>query len=319
MNDTYYSGDIDEQIKATGHVGIIPDKILDKILLLKKIQSEELEKKIKVQVSLEKKSIEDKENNQILKINFNESEKSQFKETEVILTKKEITKQNKIRREIINHSGRKILLELSSKDKIKLTPEDERKKLKGNKIIKFPKELQSTITYLVEKERGRNKSHASIVHANYKKFMNKRKKEELEKIGIYVLESEIHETWKLNNALKNLKGFKNIKPIHNLKEAKLEWINVQLSTKNIGRKELLEEAEKSLECMKNKKELAKIMNQTYEEINKKFTCDEIIWRIKIETMNNLKVDPKGEQKTEEVKIEEKREKASESQQYFSHK
>ncbi len=36
-------------------------------------------------------------------------------------------------------------------------------------------------------------------------------------------------------------------------------------------------------------------------------------------MNNLKVDPKGEQKTEEVKIEEKREKASESQQYFSHK
>ena len=45
------------------------------ILLLKKIQSEELEKKIKVQVSLEKKSIEDKEKNQILKINFNESEK----------------------------------------------------------------------------------------------------------------------------------------------------------------------------------------------------------------------------------------------------
>ncbi len=298
---------------------------INKIKFKIKSENEEREKLKKIEIEKEERETEKEFQTTKDLLNATRIKISEIDE-KLVLTKKEIqirkkieTKIKKLNQTYLDQLKRKVLDELVSRDQIKLTKDEERKilgnRIKDNFLLESPQ--SDTITYFAHRNKIQDsKNYRSTISSNYNIIINKRKKKELEKNGINCLDSEIHDLWELFIKLKYVKSKKDI---HNLKDAKLEWINIKLSAKNISRKESLDEAEQSLECMEKKKELAKYRNTTYEQIDKKYDCDEVIHEIKMEIMNNRIVDSKIERVSEEEKINRKREKASESQQYFSHK
>ena len=325
--DKYFLGDIEEEFRKLAPNEPMPDDPVKRLVRINEIKSKNKEKENlkKIEKGKREKGEREKEKEKRKKgedlqttkdlLNVTRMEISKIEEN-IELTKKEKQirkkvqiKRKKLYQKYVDQLERKVLDDLTSKDKIKLTQDEERKIL-GNRIKPtFSNESKSdTIAYFAYKDKIQDsKNYRSTISSNYNSIINKRKKEELEKNGINVSDSELPEMLELMNKLKH---FKNIKPIHNLKDAKLEWANIKLSAKNISRKESLDEAEQALECIENKKELAEIMSKTYEEIDKKFNCDELTSKIKMKIMDNLNVDPKMERITEEEKIERKRERAS---------
>ena len=311
--DKYFLGDIEEEFRKLAPNEPMPDDPVKRLVRINEIKSKNKEKENLKKIEKGKREKEHQRTKDVLnvprmgvlpiykEIEFTKKEKQTRKKAQI-----RIKKQNE---KYFDQVKREYLHKLTSRDKIKLTQDEERKIL-GNRIKPtFSNESKSdTIAYFAYKDKIQDsKNYRSTISSNYNSIINKRKKEELEKNGINVSDSELPEMLELMNKLKH---FKNIKPIHNLKDAKLEWANIKLSAKNISRKESLDEAEQALECIENKKELAEIMSKTYEEIDKKFNCDELTSKIKMETMDNLEVDPKMERITEEEKIERKRERAS---------
>jgi len=137
--------------------------------------------------------------------------------------------------------------------------------------------------------------------------INIQKKQYLKNKGISCGYREIGITYQY---IKKLEKVGITKKLKNKNDAELEWINVLLSVKNIPRTESLSEAKKLKKCMENRIKLAEIMHETYHEINKKFSCDELNYQIKLKKMEHLKLDPKEKKETEEEKMEKKLERAS---------
>jgi hypothetical protein len=133
------------------------------------------------------------------------------------------------------------------------------------------------------------------------------KNEYLKNKGVNCKYDEIDITY---TYIKKLEEVGITKKIKNRNDAELEWINVLLSVKRIPRTESLREAKILKNCMDHKVELAKIMHETYQEISKKFSCDELEYQIKLKKLEYLKLDPKKKKETEEEQIEKKLERAS---------